>query len=97
MSATTAGGGRESALLRFLGKAARLLATLALTLLGLLVVTFLIGRVVPVDPVLAVIGDRAPKSVYDRVYLDSASTSRFTNSSGSTSRRSPPATSAKAS
>ncbi|MEI2807661.1 ABC transporter permease [Albidovulum sp.] len=70
MSATTAGGGRESALLRFLGKAARLLATLALTLLGLLVVTFLIGRVVPVDPVLAVIGDRAPKSVYDRVYLE---------------------------
>ncbi len=44
--------------------------TVALTFLGLLVVTFLIGRVVPVDPVLAVVGDRAPKSVYDRVYLE---------------------------
>ena len=44
--------------------------TVALTFLGLLVVTFLIGRVVPVDPVLAVVGDRAPQSVYDRVYLE---------------------------
>ena len=48
----------------------RLLVTVALTFLGLLVVTFLIGRVVPVDPVLAVVGDRAPKAVYDRVYIE---------------------------
>jgi len=53
-----------------LWKLARLAATVALTFLGLLVVTFLIGRVVPVDPVLAVIGDRAPKSVYDRVFIE---------------------------
>ena len=70
MSDTTTGGGRDSALLRFLWKAAKLLATVALTFLGLLLVTFLIGRVVPVDPVLAVIGDRAPKSVYDRVFVE---------------------------
>jgi peptide/nickel transport system permease protein len=70
MSDTTTDGGRESALLRFLWKAAKLVATVALTFLGLLVVTFLIGRVVPVDPVLAVVGDRAPQSVYDRVYLE---------------------------
>jgi ABC-type dipeptide/oligopeptide/nickel transport systems, permease components len=49
---------------------ARVVATFAITLFGLLFVTFLIGRVVPVDPVLAVIGDRAPQSVYDRVYLE---------------------------
>lgn len=48
----------------------RLLLTLVLTFLGLLVVTFLIGRVVPADPVLAVVGDRAPKQVYDRVFLE---------------------------
>jgi peptide/nickel transport system permease protein len=60
----------RSVLARWTWAAGRLLVTVALTFLGLLVVTFLIGRVVPVDPVLAVVGDRAPKSVYDRVYLE---------------------------
>nr|WP_246040630.1 ABC transporter permease [Roseovarius arcticus] len=50
-------------------KAGKLVATVAITFLGLLVVTFLIGRVVPVDPVLAVVGDRASKSTYDAAYL----------------------------
>lgn len=70
MTGTTANGGRDGALLRFLWKAVKLGATVALTFLGLLLVTFLIGRVVPVDPVLAVIGDRAPQSVYDRVHAE---------------------------
>ncbi|MFN5049075.1 ABC transporter permease [Roseateles sp.] len=35
------------------------LVTIALTYLGLLAVTFFIGRVIPVDPVLAIVGDRA--------------------------------------
>ncbi|MCB2110577.1 MAG: ABC transporter permease [Defluviimonas sp.] len=70
MAASFSRGGRESALLRVLWTAVKILATVALTFLGLLVVTFLIGRVVPVDPVLAVIGDRAPQSVYDRVYVE---------------------------
>jgi len=39
----------------------------ALTFLGLLLVTFVIGRVVPIDPVLAAVGDRAPAAVYERV------------------------------
>jgi len=42
-------------------KLLRLLASLALTALGLLAVTFLIGRVVPTDPALAVAGDRATR------------------------------------
>ena len=33
----------------------------ALTFLGLLAITFFIGRVIPIDPVLAVVGDRAPR------------------------------------
>jgi peptide/nickel transport system permease protein len=37
------------------------------TLLGLAAVTFLIGRVVPIDPVIAIVGDRAPAQVYERV------------------------------
>jgi peptide/nickel transport system permease protein len=44
-----------------------LLSSVGLTFLGLLVVTFFIGRVVPIDPVLAAVGDRAPAEVYERV------------------------------
>lgn len=39
----------------------------AMTLLGLLAVTFFIGRVIPIDPVLAIVGDRAPEHVVQRV------------------------------
>lgn len=38
---------------------------LSLTFLGLLVLTFLIGRVIPIDPVLAVVGDRATTEQYE--------------------------------
>ncbi|WP_439575692.1 ABC transporter permease [Phreatobacter sp.] len=38
----------------------------ALTFLGLLAVTFFIGRVVPIDPVLAIVGDQAPRDVYEQ-------------------------------
>jgi peptide/nickel transport system permease protein len=48
----------------------RLLATLAVTFFGLLLVTFLIGRVVPIDPVLAVVGDAAPQSVYNQARIE---------------------------
>jgi peptide/nickel transport system permease protein len=44
--------------------------TLLLTFIGLTAVTFTIGRVMPADPVLAVIGDRAPQAAYDRVYKE---------------------------
>jgi peptide/nickel transport system permease protein len=42
---------------------ARFAGILVITFLGLLAVTFFIGRVIPVDPVLAIVGDRAPASV----------------------------------
>jgi peptide/nickel transport system permease protein len=45
----------------------RFVLVLALTYLGLLAVTFFIGRVIPVDPVLAIVGDRAPEHVVERV------------------------------
>jgi peptide/nickel transport system permease protein len=45
-------------------------ATVAVTFLGLLLVTFFIGRVVPIDPVLAAVGDRAPAEVYERVKIE---------------------------
>ena len=40
-----------------------------LTFLGLAAVTFGIGRFIPVDPVLAVVGDRASQETYERVRL----------------------------
>jgi peptide/nickel transport system permease protein len=46
------------------------LGTVAVTFLGLLLVTFFIGRVVPIDPVLAAVGDRAPAEVYERVRVE---------------------------
>jgi len=45
----------------------RFVLVLMLTYLGLLAVTFFIGRVIPVDPVLAIVGDRAPEHVVARV------------------------------
>lgn len=62
--------GRLRAPSAFLWQVTKLLATLALTFIGLLLVTFLIGRIVPVDPVLAVVGDRASQSVYDKAYIE---------------------------
>lgn len=38
-------------------------ASIPLTLLGLTLVTFLIGRVMPIDPVIAIAGDHAPPDV----------------------------------
>ncbi|MCB8820767.1 ABC transporter permease [Microvirga rosea] len=46
---------------------AGLLASVFLTLFGLVIVTFLIGRVMPIDPVLAAVGDNAPQEVVERV------------------------------
>ncbi|AXC51216.1 ABC transporter permease [Paracoccus suum] len=44
---------------RRLRKTGGLLLSLLLTLLGLLLVTFIIGRVMPIDPVMKVVGERA--------------------------------------
>ena len=41
-----------------------------LTFLGLLAITFFIGRVVPIDPVLAVVGDRATPEVYEAARIE---------------------------
>ncbi len=46
------------------------LASVPITLFGLVLVTFLIGRVMPIDPVLAIVGDRAPMDVVERTRLE---------------------------
>ncbi|EJT03857.1 ABC transporter permease [Rhizobium sp. CCGE 510] len=56
--------GRAGAFAKALG---RFLFAAVTTYFGLLAVTFFIGRVVPIDPVLAILGDRAPTHVVERV------------------------------
>jgi len=63
-----AGSGASSAPLSILKAVAGVLSTLLLTFIGLTAITFVIGRVMPADPVLAIVGDRAPQAVYDQVY-----------------------------
>jgi peptide/nickel transport system permease protein len=54
----------------FVTQGVRFLVTLLATFLGLTAVTFSIGRFIPVDPVLAIVGDRASKEVYDRTFRE---------------------------
>jgi peptide/nickel transport system permease protein len=93
---TTNGSGGGDALRFYLGKIVQFVLVLATTLLGLVAVTFFIGRVVPIDPVIAIVGDRAPAHVYERarqelgldlpliqqfwIYLKKAVTGDFGNS-----------------
>jgi peptide/nickel transport system permease protein len=65
--AAGAGGGPSPH--RFIAGAANLLFTLSLTFIGLTAVTFVIGRVMPVDPVLAIVGDRASSETYEAMRL----------------------------
>ena len=64
MTAASQGGVR---LQRAFKAAGSFLIVILLTYLGLLAVTFFIGRVMPVDPVLAIVGDHAPEHVIARV------------------------------
>lgn len=48
---------------------ARIIGSILVTMLGLLLVTFIIGRIMPIDPVLSVVGERAGKEVYQAAYL----------------------------
>jgi len=52
---------------RVLAGGGGLLLSLFATFLGLLFVTFVIGRLMPIDPVLAAVGDRASVSTYNQV------------------------------
>lgn len=44
------------------------LGSVLLTLLGLLLLTFIIGRVMPLDPVLSIVGPDADRSTYEQVH-----------------------------
>jgi peptide/nickel transport system permease protein len=60
--------GFSAPLLRRLKGLVTVILSLAVTMLGLLLVTFVIARVMPIDPVLAVVGERATPEYYQKVY-----------------------------
>lgn len=71
MADVTHGEGRlEPSFHLWLKKTLTTAATVVATILGLLFVTFMIGRVMPIDPVLAVIGERATQAQYDQTFID---------------------------
>ncbi|WP_205620573.1 ABC transporter permease [Nisaea denitrificans] len=49
---------------RFLRSVLKTVATIAVTFIGLLFITFIIGRVMPIDPALSVVGDKASEEIY---------------------------------
>ena len=57
---------RVSRLRRLLGRA----LSIVVTLLGLMLLTFSMGRLLPADPVLAVTGSEVDRATYERVYLE---------------------------
>ncbi len=59
--------GRRSRAARLLFGTTRTLISLAVTFLGLLLITFIIGRVIPIDPVLSIVGERASQAQIDQV------------------------------
>ena len=62
-------GGRQKAPLELWIRATFLmLGSIIVTMLGLMFITFIIGRVMPIDPVLAIVGEQASKSTYDAAY-----------------------------
>ncbi len=65
------GGGRHKAPLELWIRATFLtLGSIIVTMLGLMFITFIIGRVMPIDPVLAIVGEQASKSTYDQAYAE---------------------------
>lgn len=63
-SLSAAGRGRTVVLPRLVG-GLKTLGSVLVTLLGLAALTFMIGRMLPIDPVLAVLGDNATQEAYD--------------------------------
>jgi len=53
----------------FLSAMVRIVFSILITMVGLLSVTFLIGRVMPIDPVLSIVGESASRETYEAAYI----------------------------
>ena len=58
---------RAGTALNLVGRAGVRLASVVVSLVGLLALTFVIGRLLPIDPVAAIVGDHASQETYDAV------------------------------
>lgn len=67
-TATVARRGFTSPLYKVLKGSIAGLFSILITMVGLLFVTFIIARVMPVDPVLSVVGERASQEIYEAAY-----------------------------
>lgn len=56
--------------LRVLTQSVSWLLTAAITLVGLVALTFFIGRIVPIDPVLKIVGEKATDEAYQKVFRE---------------------------
>ncbi len=70
LASTQSGTGKRPSPHHVIARTANLLFTLTFTFIGLTIITFIIGRVMPADPVLAIVGDRAPMEVYEAMRLE---------------------------
>ncbi|WP_137297768.1 ABC transporter permease [Psychromonas sp. SP041] len=74
MGSSLSKGSYQAALSSFYTKKAKpfihFFSMLAMTFFGLLLLTFVIGRMMPTDPVIAVIGDKAPEALYQATYIE---------------------------
>jgi peptide/nickel transport system permease protein len=61
-------GARRLPLGRWARAAGRQVASIAFTLLGLLALTFFMGRMLPIDPVISIVGEQADQATYDMVF-----------------------------
>ncbi|MET3590194.1 peptide/nickel transport system permease protein [Bartonella silvatica] len=52
----------------FLSKGLKLFISVFVTLLGLITITFFIGRILPLDPILAILGENISQEAYDTMY-----------------------------
>ncbi len=59
---------RKSSLSPWIKGFGRTFFTVLITMVGLLFVTFIIGRVMPIDPVLSIVGESATRDVYEEAY-----------------------------
>lgn len=72
-SSSPTGSGAPAKFYRIAGRLRKSVSNLSdviVTLFGLVVVTFLIGRTMPIDPIIAIVGDKAPPDVVARVRLE---------------------------
>ena len=65
---TIPGQGKRTALPPWLKGFGNTVFTVLITMIGLLFVTFIIGRVMPIDPVLSIVGESASRATYEAAY-----------------------------